>query len=141
MNNSLLLAERLQYRHRPRAWRYVSDSEPPTPPSLDYFDHELRPTRRPRKIASTKSRRTDTLKLMSTMPLDVLFEVNPAMTTHGAGEAHAGNRYLAIFILWMYLTSHEPHTGSVPSSCLIHLYQSGSPHSPTSRAFHSVLQT
>lgn len=79
MNHSLLLAERLQYRHRPRVWRYVSDSEPPTPPSLDYFDHELRPTRRPRKIASTKSRRTDTLKLMYTMPLDVLFEVNPAV--------------------------------------------------------------
>ncbi|KAF8071870.1 hypothetical protein FPV67DRAFT_902906 [Lyophyllum atratum] len=61
-------------RYKPRAWIYLSESEPPTPPSLDYFEHDLRRTKR-RGKKSVRRSHVGELRALRFVPLDVLFEV------------------------------------------------------------------
>lgn len=139
------LMSRRASRYKSRVWVYASESEdPPTPPSLDCFDHDLRNTRRNLKgsrIRHQRQIRKGELQMLKKMPLDILYEVGLSYCLGSLPLTRCASRFLPISTLWMSFIWHEPHGGSGTSSCQIHLYASGSRPFPMSKVCPSARQT
>ncbi|GLB40352.1 putative A Receptor for Ubiquitination Targets [Lyophyllum shimeji] len=71
------IPQRRPGRYKPRAWVYLSETEPPTPPSLDYFEHDLRRVPPVKRHVTTDVKRGHVadLRSLKIVPLDVLFEI------------------------------------------------------------------
>lgn len=69
-------------RYKPRNWRSIitsDSSETTTPLSVDCFNHDLRRARRRKKAARGKG---GSLRMLTRMPLDILYEVSRLLHKH-----------------------------------------------------------